>query len=262
MTMAAEPFEIEVDGRTCAAQPGETLLAVARRAGLFIPSLCAHPLLHPYGACRLCLVEVEQKGRRRLVAACAYPVQADLVVRTTTEKIAALRRGILELYLARCPDSSPLRELAARLGVAGTRFPVLGKREEKCILCGLCVRVCSEVVGAAAISFAGRGRERRVDSPFSLGADDCAGCCACVAVCPTGAITADAVGDTLHLVPFKTSLKLQRCVSCGTPIAPARLLESVRIQASLPFVAGLLCPGCRAARRARVLAAVSRGACP
>ncbi len=225
--------EIQIDGQTFPAQDGEYVLDVARRNGIFIPALCAHPLLKPYGACRLCLVEIQQGKRRRMVASCAYPVQAGLVVRTATDKISELRRGIVELLLARCPDSPPVRELARRLGVSESRFPTLYRAGEKCILCGLCVRVCHELVGAAAISFVSRGKERRVDSPFALGSEDCLGCCACVAVCPADAIAVRSDADTLNLMPFNNSVKMERCAKCGKPIAPLPLLALIRSRLSL-----------------------------
>jgi bidirectional [NiFe] hydrogenase diaphorase subunit len=125
------------------------------------------------------------------------------------------------------------------------------------MLCGLCVRVCSEVVGVAGISFANRGQERRVDSPFSLGSEDCAGCCACAAICPTDAITAEYAGDTLRLEPFKTDVKVRRCLACGKPVAAIPLLDLVRAKTPLPLLAAHLCPECKAERRARALAAAT-----
>lgn len=251
------PAEIEIDGRKWPATKGEYVLDVARRNGIFIPTLCAHPLLTPYGACRLCLVEIQQGQRKRVVASCAYPVQAGQVVRTTTEQISELRRGIMELLLARCPDSPAVRALAGRLGVNESRFPPLGRAGEQCVLCGLCVRVCSEVVGSSAIGFASRGWERHVDSPFSLGSKDCLGCGACAAVCPTNAILIRLGVDTLTLLPFKNTVPLDRCVMCGKPAAPSRLLTFAKLRLPPSLAPDALCPECRLDKTARALAAAT-----
>ncbi len=255
--MEESVLRVEIDGKRDEAREGETILEVAQRNGIFIPALCAHTLLNPYGACRLCLVEAEQRGRTRIVASCAYQVKEGLVIRTATERIERLRRGVMGLLLSRCPDSEPLQELAKRLGVEDLPFPTLGEAEELCMLCGLCVRVCNEVIGASAISFAGRSAERRVDSPFSLSAEDCIGCGACAVVCPTGAITIEHAEGELKLVPFNTSLKLKSCRSCGKPIAPEALLSQIRSKVGALSELEGICPECRAAERARALADVA-----
>ena len=168
-----------------------------------------------------------------------------------------LRRGIMELLLARCPGSGPVLDLAGRLGVGRHPVPRPGPPGEDCVLCGLCVRVCQEMVGASAIGFAFRGLERRVDSPFSLGSEVCLGCCACLAICPTGAIVARSQADTLNLLPFGISVKLGRCALCGKPVGPLPLLALVGSRLPFPVAAQSCCPDCRADRRARTLASVA-----
>jgi bidirectional [NiFe] hydrogenase diaphorase subunit len=176
-----------LDGRKRSAEHGTTVLDAARAAGIDIPAICANDALQPYGACRLCVVEAREKGKKRwrVVTSCLYPVKEGLEVKTGTEKIKKLRRFLLELLLARSPNAPFVRELAARHGVTKPRFPAL---DDDCILCGLCVRVCAEVVGANAIGFTDRGTGRKIDSPFGIDHSRCLACGACTYVCPTGAV--------------------------------------------------------------------------
>ncbi len=177
--------KLTIDGKEVEVDAGATVLDAARQLGIEIPTLCSHKTVKPTGACRLCVVEVDSGGRSRLAASCAYPAEAGLVVRTDTARVHNARRLVLELLLARAPDSDVIRELARKEGVTETRFE---KREGKCILCGLCVRVCTEVVGQATIGFSGRGAELEIVTPFKQMSDVCIGCGACAFVCPTGAI--------------------------------------------------------------------------
>ena len=176
-----------LNGKARTAAPGATVLDAARAAGIDIPAVCAHDALQPYGACRLCIVEIRERGKKRwrVVASCLYPVKEGLEVETDTERIRIQRRLLLELLLARSGGAPYVRELAERYGVTKSRF---SKLDDDCILCGLCVRVCAEVVGANAIGFAQRGIGRKVDSPFGVDHSRCVACGACTFVCPTGAI--------------------------------------------------------------------------
>jgi len=203
---------LTINQQTVEADEGALVLDVCRETGVDIPTLCHRRELPSYGACRLCTVEVTQGGRTRLSAACSLPVAADMVVETESERVVAGRRMMAELLLARCPKNEQVRELAARLGVNETRFtpravavedeadeeegglPPLTVRHQSaakegdCVLCGLCVRACTELAGVHAIGFAGRGVNRRVATPFDRISRVCVGCGACTFVCPTHAI--------------------------------------------------------------------------
>ncbi len=178
-------ISLSIDGKQATVEEGTTVLEAARSVGIDIPTLCYHRELRPNSACRLCTVEVTQGGRSRLTASCALPAEDGMEVQTATEQVLTGRRIVLELLVARCGDVEALKELAAGIGAKTDR---LAAKEDNCILCGLCVAVCSQVMGARAIGFSGRGVDRKVTHPFGRKAVDCLACGACVYLCPTGAM--------------------------------------------------------------------------
>jgi NADH dehydrogenase/NADH:ubiquinone oxidoreductase subunit G len=178
-------FPLQIDGREVTAAPGMTVLEAAGRAGIEIPTLCHHEKLEPYGSCRLCTVEVESRGWSKLVAACVYPAEKGLVVRTRTEKIDRIRKLILELYLAHAPDAAGLKALAEEYGADRDRFE---KEASFCIHCGLCVRYCAEVKGAHAVGFIDRGTRKEISFVPEIAARECWDCRECFPLCPTEAL--------------------------------------------------------------------------
>ena len=196
-------IEININGESFKAHPGETILKVACREGIEIPTLCYHEMLESYGSCRLCTVEVNDGRRTRSVISCVYPVKEGISVETNTEKVNNARRMIMELYIASCPDSKVLRELGEKFGVKETRFPL---ENNSCIQCGLCVNLCREKIGPAAIGFTGKAPKRRVSTPFGRASKPCADCRACRGICPIGSIKF-APSESRSDVYWYTSLK-------------------------------------------------------
>lgn len=163
------------------------MLDAARSADIPIPTLCHHEQLEPYGGCRLCTVEIETRGRKRLVAGCLYPVEPDLIVRTRTEKVDSIRKMILELLLAHAPDSPQLQDLAREYGADRDRFE---KEASFCVLCGLCVRYCAEIKKKHAVGFINNGARREIHFIPEIAADECWNCKECFPLCPTSYLQA------------------------------------------------------------------------
>ena len=187
-----EKIKLEIDGKLVEATEGMTILQAARKAGIDIPTLCYNEQLTPYGGCRLCTVEIGGKGRTRLVASCIYPVEDKLVVKTESERVVKIRKMIIELLLPSCP-TGPIEALAERYGVEKSRFTGENK---SCVLCGLCVRYCSEVKKANAIGFIGRGVERDVAFLPEVAPKVCPSCRECFSLCPGGKVVKDSLDGT------------------------------------------------------------------
>ncbi|MGL4943882.1 MAG: [FeFe] hydrogenase, group A [Thermoguttaceae bacterium] len=223
MTTTTKTKTLTINGREVEFTDERNLLEVIRKAGIEIPTFCYHSELSIYGACRLCLVHVEGRG---IMASCSTAPEAGMIILTENAEIRQTRKVSVELLLANhdreCPtcvrsSNCTLQTLSRQLGVEKVRFKTTDRREpiddtspsiqrdpNKCVLCGDCVRVCSEIQGIGAIDFAHRGSGARVMPAFDagLGAVECVNCGQCAAVCPTGAIvaktTSDAVWDALY----------------------------------------------------------------
>ena len=178
---------LQIDGREVKAREEMTIWDAAQSVGILIPTLCHHEKLEPYGACRICTVEVEAGGRTNLVAACVRPVEKGLVVRTRSEKVDRIRKMILEEQLAHAPDSVELQNLAQQYGADKDRFE---KEPSFCILCGLCVRYCAEVKKKEAIGFVERGPRREISFVPEIASKECWNCKECFPLCPTSALQA------------------------------------------------------------------------
>jgi len=172
---------LTINGLPVSVEEGSTVLEAAQFIGFPIPTLCHMDGLTPYGACRLCVVEIGQGPTAKLVTSCTYPAEPGLKVRTASSRVVRARKMILELLLASCPQSKTLQDLASAHDVRQQRFR---QEHETCILCGRCVRMCKEQMMAGAIGFRYRGEKRSIGTPFDVKSDACRLCGGCMYVCP------------------------------------------------------------------------------
>ena len=213
--------ELTIDGINTSEPEGGTVLEAAKGLGVVIPTLCYHPGLTPYGACRLCVVEVMKGKRSSLEASCALPVESGQVILTNSEKVRKARKLIIELLLASCPNSKTLQDMASNMGINRVRFKI---KDRGCILCGRCVRYCKEQMQSGGIGFIGRGTSRRVATAFETTPEECRNCGGCLWICPVceRACTADNLVDGVcggcqNLTPVETCPVCTRCSESVTP---------------------------------------------
>ena len=207
---SAREVALKINGTEVRAREGMTVLDAARSAGIEIPTLCHREELSPYGACRLCVVELVRGNRSRIVVSCLYPVENGLEVLTESQKVAKHRKVLLELLQARWPWID--KELLERYGAEPSRFD---ENPNFCVLCGLCVRHCSEVKKANVLGFLGRGTDRQVVIYPELAAKHCPTCgdgeMECLSVCPTGVISSEFAVSVPGILP-KLPLAYPVCV--------------------------------------------------
>jgi len=237
-------MKIIIDGKTCEAEKGQYVKEIARQNGIEIPSLCHHSALSGQACCRLCIVEVEGSDKRRTVAvSCVFPVKENVTVHTKSEKIMRLRRNILTLLKERSPEvGGALADYCREYGVSGYGLRFNVKKDEKCVLCGLCVKACGEL-GNFAIQTAMRGIHKLVATPFSEPSSKCIGCAACARVCPTNAV-GHSDEDGKRTIWGRT-FALVRCAACGEPYATEDELEWLRKKLKSTELNQKYCPKCR-----------------
>jgi bidirectional [NiFe] hydrogenase diaphorase subunit len=172
---------LTIDGAKVRAAKGTSVLDAAVHDGICIPHLCHTPDLSDIGACRLCIVEQVRNGASKITASCTLLVQEGMVIRANSERVRKLRSNVAELLLTEAPNSRAIQDIALRCGVKEARYRF---RNNDCVLCGRCVRTCTELYRGNAIGFVGRGKNRRVEYPFGTRPDTCVLCKACITVCP------------------------------------------------------------------------------
>jgi len=238
---------IIVNGRPFEAQEETSLLKALLKEGFDVPHLCYHETVSAYGSCRLCLVEVERGGWKRMATSCNYPVRAGLKVLLDTEEVVRERKNVFEVLLAQAPGSARLRDYASRYGVQGTGLKV---QEGSCILCGLCERVCNEVIGSHAIGFSGRGARKELSTPYAEQNPGCIGCGSCARVCPTDCIVIVDRGLERELPFIHARHDLVPCTGCGAATVTGAHARWLAARTGIPEQDHYLCDRCKAKRTA------------
>ena len=206
-------INVTIDGKNISVKKETTILEAAEMLGIKIPTLCHHEALKPYGACRLCLVEVTKGNKTEITTSCNYPITREIEVKTNSEKIKKYRQMVVQLLLGRCPDNEEILKIAQSLEIKEPLFEA--DDYDDCILCGKCVRVCKEVVGVSAITFSGRGISRKVEPPFGDYNDLCIACGACAFVCPTGAVQVQFDANNKIIDKWERITPVVKVKNCG-----------------------------------------------
>lgn len=236
------------------AEPGESLLDVARREGFHLPSLCHHEALPAIGACRVCLVSVKKGKRAKITTSCNYQVLEGIEVTTDSPEIHAHRAMNLELLLARAPGSEVVRELAASYGVSHPRFgPLKYNPLPNCILCELCVRACDSLEHHA-LTVVGRGDRKRIGLPFNKPAESCVGCGSCASVCPTGCIPMKDTAEARSI--WGQSFMFALCSKCGAPVITEKHRDHAIATKDLPEDYYDVCESCKQTAASKRFAAI------
>jgi bidirectional [NiFe] hydrogenase diaphorase subunit len=181
--MKIKTVNITLDGSSIEVEEGNTILQSALQFGIHIPTLCYLENLSPYGGCRICIVEIGKDGGKKtfLDASCTHVVEQGMVVQTQSSRVIRARKMLAELLVASAPNVKVAQDIAARMGLLKIRFPM---EDNRCILCGLCIRMCYEQMGGKALGFVGRGMGRKVSMPFEARPETCRLCRGCDYVCP------------------------------------------------------------------------------
>jgi len=215
-SMDIKQVRLTIDGKLAVVEEGSTILQAARTIGIHIPTICYMETLSPYGGCRICLVEIVRgKGHRPILdASCTHQVREGMVVDTQSPRVIRTRKMLAELLVASAPNVKIAQDIAARVGLTEVRFPM---EDNRCILCGLCIRMCYEQMDGKALGFAGRGIHRRVEMPFQTRPDTCRLCRGCDYVCPGVIVPCMGVKDPGELCGRCVRLEeLPKCCPQGT----------------------------------------------
>ena len=251
--MEQKKVKIKINNQQYLVNEGENILHFCKTIGIDIPAFCYHEALKPYGACRLCIVEVKGGNvRPGITTSCTLKASEGLEILTDTEEIQRHRKILFQFYLAQAPNSKVVKDFAAKYGVTDTPFTPKHRENDnlggECVLCGLCVRVCNEIIGQGVINYTGRGYLSRITTAYSVPNESCLGCKACAEVCPTGAIKFEDLENVRVAKSWsETKIPLKQCKVCGQYYASEPFEDEVlkKMDPQLADELKDMCPSCR-----------------
>lgn len=247
-----ETIKVTINGKECMAQKGEFLLDVARRNGIGIPHLCHHESLRGQASCRICIVEIAEGGKKKIVTSCIFPVTKDITVETNTEEIKKMRRTLLSLLKAEAPDNDKITQMTKAYGVGDfSRFEM--NTGNDCVMCGLCVKACEEL-GCGAISAVNRGTTKKISTPYEEPSKDCIGCGSCSYVCPTGCIKTEEADGIRRI--WGKEFELMKCGSCGKYFMTKEQYEHAVKKLGVSEHEQPVCDSCKQKRYAEKMAGI------
>lgn len=230
-----------IDGRKVEGKEGSVILQNARALSIDIPTLCYHDEVSPFGACRLCTVEVKSNGKWQLAASCTTAITSGMEIKTNSDRVLTSRKLAAELLYYKYPKTKAVYEIARKLGVAVNEEE---PERHDCILCGLCTRTCREVVGVCALTFQDRGLGRDVDTPkIEFVAESCIGCGSCAYICPTGFVKMETTGNKRMI--WDKVFKMATCNVCGRYFAPQDQLAFISSKTGVALDKLMTCVSCR-----------------
>jgi len=233
--------KIIIDGRKVEAKNGATVLETARELKIEIPTLCHHKDLTPFGACRLCMVEVKANGEWKLTSACTTPVTDKMEIKTGSDRVKESRKFAAGMLYYKYPGDPVIRDMAGRMGV---EVDGSGPAKEECILCGLCVRACREAVDVCALKFEDRGPGRDVEEPkIEFDPAACIGCGSCAYVCPTSYVKMETSGGKRTI--WNKVFRMAQCRVCGRYFAPEEQLDYISRKTGVKKSKLMVCTSCR-----------------
>lgn len=233
-------MQIKIDNKYCQAKEGEFILDVAKRNNIEIPSLCHNDGLPGLASCRLCIVEIIDRGRSKVVTSCIYPIRKEIEVITDSEKIVKMRKNIIGLLLSRAGENKYINDLALKYNVEH-KIKDSKSINDDCILCGLCVKACAEL-GISAISTVNRGITKKVSTPYDEPSKECIGCSSCAQICPTDAIKVKENKNSR--VIWNREFELLQCSICGKPFITREEFNYINKKLGLENDT-VICEGCK-----------------